>query len=532
MKYQITLMNKFLTRILIFAGLFSGIGVAAQAGGDSRQAKARKQPNILVIFTDDHALQAISAYGSKINKTPHIDRLAKQGMLFRHAMVTNSICGPSRAVLLSGKYSHLNGVATNQAGVSFDGSQTTFPKLLQKAGYQTAIVGKWHLESDPTGFHFWKILPGQGDYYNPAFLTAKGRVTEPGYVTDIITDEVLGWLDQKRDKSKPFLMMYQQKAPHRNWLPGLRYLDLYKDQTFPEPATLFDDYKGRASGAANQEMEIDRHMDLLRDNKVFAAKDSLAAPQAAKGVYGRMTAAQWKPFFQAYQEENTLFLANPPKGRDLVRWKYQRYIKDYLRSVASVDDNIGRVLDYLKKEGLEENTLVVYSSDQGFYLGEHGWFDKRWMYEESLHTPLIVRWPGVVKAGTENKDLVLNLDLAETFLEAAGVAVPAEMQGRSLLPLLKGSTPQNWRQDIYYHYSEYPRPHRVPHHFGVRNGQYKLIYYYKLNEWELFDLKKDPQELKSQYANPAYAAIVKQLKTRLHSLQAQYKDPVAQTVKF
>lgn len=473
----------------------------------------KKQPNILVIFTDDHALQAISAYGSKVNKTPNIDRLAQQGMLFRHAMVTNSICGPSRAVLLTGKYSHLNGVETNKAGVSFDGSQTTFPKLLQKAGYQTAIVGKWHLESDPTGFDFWKILPGQGHYYNPDFLSAAGKEQQQGYVTDIITEEVLGWLGTKRDKSKPFLMMYQQKAPHRAWLPGPEQLEMYKNQTFPEPATLFDDYAGRASGAKNQEMEIGEHMDLITDNKVFTPAHAAKAPGAANFNYGRMSPAQWQTFYQAYAEENAQFLKNPPTGKELTRWKYQRYMKDYLRSVASVDENIGRVLDYLKKEGLEENTIVVYSSDQGFYLGEHGWFDKRWMYEESLHTPLIVRWPGVVKPGSENQDMVLNLDLAATFLEAAGLKVPEEMQGQSLMPLLKGEKPKNWRESIYYHYTEYPQPHKVPHHFGVRTGQYKLIYYYKLNEWELFDLKKDPQELTSQYANPAYAATIKQLKS-------------------
>jgi arylsulfatase A-like enzyme len=524
-------MNRVLTSIALFSIFILGMGCAGPVGS-KKAAAANKQPNILVIFTDDHALQAISAYGSRINKTPNIDRLAQQGMLFRHAMVTNSICGPSRAVLLSGKYSHLNGVATNQAGVSFDGSQTTFPKLLQQAGYQTAIVGKWHLESDPTGFDFWKILPGQGDYYNPDFLTAAGRTREQGYVTDIITGEVLKWLGQTRDKSKPFLMMYQQKAPHRSWLPAERHLKLYENEVFPEPATLFDDYAGRASGAKNQEMEIGTHMSLFPDNKVFAPKDSAQVPGNARSNFGRMTPQQWNSYYAAYKDENNLFLQNPPQGKNLVRWKYQRYIKDYLRTVAAVDEGIGQVLDYLKKEGLEDNTIVVYSSDQGFYLGEHGWFDKRWMYEESLHTPLIVRWPGKVKPGSENKDLVLNLDLAETFLDAAGVAIPREMQGRSLLPLLTGATPKDWRKEIYYHYSEYPRPHRVPHHFGVRNEQYKLIYYYKLKEWEFFDLKADPREMKSQYENPAYAATISQLKTQLRGLQQQYQDPVAKEIRF
>ncbi|WP_114778568.1 sulfatase family protein [Botryobacter ruber] len=524
-------MNKTLTSFLVLFLALSGLHCAAQKRTGS-PATAGKQPNILVIFTDDHALRAISAYGSDLTKTPNIDRLAKDGMLFRHAMVTNSICGPSRAVLLTGKYSHLNGLATNQPGEVFDGSQTTFPKLLQQAGYQTAIVGKWHLHSDPTGFDFWKILPGQGDYYNPDFLTANGRKREQGYVTDVITNETLNWLDKKRDKSKPFLMMFQHKAPHREWLPAPEHLTLYKDKKFPEPATLFDDYANRASGARNQEMEIGKHMRLMSDNKLFEPKHAAKAPGNPNSPYGRMLPEQWQPFYMAYQEENAKFLASKPTGKDLVRWKYQRYLQDYLRTVASVDESVGKVLDYLKQEGLEENTIVVYSSDQGFYLGEHGWFDKRWMYEESLHTPLIVRWPGVTKPGSENKEMVLNLDLAETFLEAAGVPVPHEMQGRSLVPLLKGQTPKDWRQEVYYHYSEYPKPHRVPQHFGIRTDQHKLIYYYVLNEWEFFDLKKDPQELKSEYNNPAYAAKIKQLKEQLHSLQTKYQDPVARNINF
>lgn len=490
--------------------------------------KAAKQPNILFIFTDDHALQAIGAYGSKINKTPNIDRIAKEGMLFKNALVTNSICGPSRAVILTGKYSHLNGFETNGANVVFDGSQTTFPKLLQGAGYQTAIIGKWHLNSDPTGFDYWNVLPGQGAYYNPDFLSPAGRVRKQGYVTDIITDEAISWLDGKRKKDVPFLLMLQHKAPHRNWAPSPEHATLYNGQTIPEPATLFDNYKGRASGAKNQEMEIDRHMQLLSDNKLFRSRDSM---NGADG-FARMTPAQKQVLYDAYKVENEKFLAAPPTGKALVKWKYQRYIKDYLRTVASVDDNIGKVLNYLQKAGLMENTIIVYSSDQGFYLGEHGWFDKRWMYEESLHMPLIVRWPGVVKRGSVNSDMVMNLDFAETFLAAAGITPPAGMQGKSLLPLLKGQTPKDWRNEMYYHYTEYPMPHRVPPHFGVRTQQYKLIYYYTLKEWEFFDLKTDPQEMKSQYSNPKYAALVQKLKADLKKLQIEYKDPIAETVKF
>jgi arylsulfatase A-like enzyme len=492
---------------------------------ESYAQAAKSRPNIVFIMSDDHALQAIGAYGSTINKTPNIDRIAKEGVRFNNAMVTNSICGPSRAVILTGKYSHLNGMATNQQGVVFNGAQTTFPKLLQKAGYQTAIIGKWHLTSEPTGFNYWSILTGQGQYYNPDFLTASGRQRKPGYVTDIITDDAINWLDTKRDKSSPFMLMLHHKAPHRNWLPSGENVTLYKDVKIPEPASLFDDYSGRASGAKNQEMEIGDHMLLLSDNKLV--KDSSNLPEG----YVRMNATQRKTLLDAYREENKTFLQNPPTGDELVRWKYQRYIKDYLRTVASVDDNVGRVLAYLDKNGLMENTIIVYASDQGFYLGEHGWFDKRWMYEQSLHMPLLVRWPGVVKAGTTNNNIVLNLDLPETFLDAAGVTVPAEMQGKSLLSLLKGKAP-GWRNQMYYHYTEYPKPHHVPPHFGVRTEQYKLIYYYTLNEWELFDLKKDPEEMKSVYEDDAYASIVKKLKLQLAQLQKEYKDPIANTVKY
>lgn len=510
--------------------LGSALLVLSAIGQTGKQKTVPPKPNIVFIFSDDHALKAIGAYGSVINKTPNIDRLAQQGMLFHNAMVTNSICGPSRAVILTGKYSHLNGMPTNERDVSFNGAQTTFPKLLQAAGYQTAIVGKWHLVSDPTGFDHWKILVGQGDYYNPVLLSEKGSEKVEGYVTDIITKESIEWLD-KRDKSKPFLLMVQHKAPHRSWLPAPEHLDDYKGTTIPEPGTLFDAYEGRASGARDQKMEIGEHMNLYADNKVFALRDK-SQKENPKSQYGRMTPEQKKRMEDAYREENQQFRQSRPEGEDLVRWKYQRYIKDYLRCVASVDESVGEVLAYLKKAGLDKNTIVVYSSDQGFYLGEHGWFDKRWMYEESLHTPLIVRWPGVVKAGSENRNMVLNLDFGETLLDAAGVKVPGEMQGRSMLPLLKGQQPADWRKEVYYHYVESGGQHNVPKHFGVRTEQYKLIYYYDLNEWELFDLKVDPQELKSRYSDPAYAGIVTELKTKLKRLQQEYKDPIIDQVKY
>jgi arylsulfatase A-like enzyme len=473
------------------------------------------RPNIIFVFTDDHASHAISAYGSRINQTPNIDRLADEGMLFRNAFVTNSICAPSRAVILTGKHSHLNGIFTNRE--RFDSAQVTFPKLLQQAGYQTAIVGKWHLKSAPTGFDYWEVLPGQGNYYNPTFRTTGDTVRYTGYVTDIITDRALDWLQNGRDPEKPFMLMYQHKAPHRRWQPGPEHLTLYDGVTIPEPPTLFDDYEGRTSAAKTQEMTIAQHM-YDEDLKL------VAPPQLNEQQLERWNAA--------YEPKNEAFRQADLTGDELVRWKYQRYIKDYLRTIASVDDNLGRVLDYLDEAGLTENTVVIYSSDQGFYLGDHGWYDKRWMYEESLRMPFIVRWPGVVQPGSENSDLVQNLDFAETFLEVAGVDIPADMQGRSLVPLLEGRTPADWRDQIYYHYWEYPAWHMVRRHYGVRTQRYKLIYYYEIDEWELFDLESDPEELRSVYADSEHAEIVADLKERLAQMRADLMVPEEDPVPY
>ena len=478
--------------------------IAAAAG----PAMAAERPNILFIMSDDHAFQAIGAYGSKINQTPNLDRLAKEGMLFNRAMVTNSICGPCRAVILTGKYSHLNGFLQN--GNRFDGSQQTVAKLLQNAGYQTAVVGKWHLESDPTGFDYWNVLLGQGPYYNPPMKTAQGVIKHEGYTTDIITDLALDYLKDKRDPNRPFFMMYHHKAPHRNWQPGPKYLNKYKDVTIPEPATLFDDYSGRGTAAHIQDMTIEKTMN---------ASDLKLSPP------GNLTPEQRKAWDAAYAEENEAFRNANLKGKDLVRWKYQRYMKDYLRCVDSVDENVGRVLDYLDESGLAKNTLVIYSSDQGFYLGEHGWFDKRWMYEESLRTPLLVRFPGRIKPGTENNDMVLNLDFAETFLDVAGADVPSDMQGRSIAPLFAGSTPDDWRKSMYYHYYEFPGAHSVQRHYGVATDRYKLMYFYTLDEWELYDLEKDPQEMKSVYGDPTYADVTSELKKELERLRSELKVP-------
>jgi arylsulfatase A-like enzyme len=490
-------------------------------GGRARPA-ATERPNIIFVFTDDHATQAISAYGSTINQTPTIDRLAREGMIFHRVYATNAICGPSRAVIQTGKHSHINGFIDHSS--RFDSSQVTFPKLLQQAGYQTAVIGKWHLVSRPMGFDHWEILPGQGDYYNPDFITPAGTVREHGYVSDVITDKVLGWLENGRDRRKPFMLMYQHKAPHRSWMPGPEHLTRYQGEEIPEPPTLFDDYAGRNSGAPKAEMTIARHLHPSYDLKLpFGSGEGLDA--AARRNYERMDERQRAAWDAAYAPENEAFLRAAPQGDDLVRWKYQRYIKDYLRSVASVDDRLGRLLDYLDRSGLAQNTVVIYSSDQGFFLGEHGWFDKRWMYEESARMPFLVRWPGVVKPGSRNDDLVQNLDFAATFLDMAGVAVPPEMQGRSIVPLLKGKTPPDWRHSIYYHYYEYPGEHMVPRHYGVRTDRYKLIHYYQTDEWELFDLEKDPHELTNLYQDPGYAAVQQELKRELARLRAAYRVP-------
>lgn len=489
-----------------------------------------ERPNIIFIMADDHAVDAISAYGSNRIQTPNINRLAREGMRFDKAFVTNSICAPSRAVILTGKHSHLNGVRDNVN--TFDGSQQTFPKLLQQAGYQTAIAGKWHLKSEPTGFDFWKVLPDQGDYYQPDFRTPQGLVQEEGYVTDIITDEAIGWLDKSRDKSRPFLLVYQHKAPHREWWPSQGHLRDFKDKPVPEPASLFDDYQGRGTAARDAEMRISTHMGLTNDSKI---KPELARrlgfedfipwySNAYNNQYNKLTEEQCRNWEAVYGPINADFEKNTPSGDALTRWKYQRYMQDYLASVQSVDDNIGRLLDYLEKSGLAENTLIIYTSDQGFYLGEHGWFDKRFMYEESFRTPLIVRWPGRIKPGSANSDLVQNLDFAETILDAAGLPIPEDMQGRSLLPLLRGQEVE-WRDALYYHYYEYPGIHAVKRHYGVRTARYKLIhFYYDVDEWELYDLERDPQEMRNVIAQPEYRAVKEELLGKLRALQVQYRD--------
>ncbi len=484
-------------------------------------AAPARRPNILFVFCDDHAYQSISAYqsvspyGLKLNETPNIDRLAREGMRFDNCYVTNSICGPCRAVIQTGKYSHLNGFYCN--GNRFNGDQQTFPKLLQKAGYQTAIVGKWHLATEPQGYDYSEVLIGQGPYYNPPMLKNGQRTAHTGYTTTIITDLALDWLKDQRDPDRPFMLMFQHKAPHRNWQPGPQWLNKYDDVTIPEPDTLFDDYEGRGTAAKTQDMSIAKTMNP-NDLKLTPPRNF--TPEQA---------AAWN---KAYGPKNEAFAQANLQGKDLVRWKYQRYMKDYLRCIAAVDDNLGRVLKYLDDTGLAENTVVIYSSDQGFYLGEHNWFDKRWMYEESLRTPLIVRWPGVVKPGSTNKDIVSNVDFAETFLDLVGAKVPADMQGRSFVPILQGNTPDDWRKTFYYHYYEFPGAHSVRRHYGVADGRYKLIHFYPntsdaspIDEWEMYDLGSDPKELKSVFGDAKYADVQQHLEAELVRLRRELKVP-------
>lgn len=483
-----------------------------------------KQPNIVFIFSDDHATQAISAYGGRladIAPTPNLDRIAANGMRFNRCMVGNSICGPSRATILTGKHSHMNGFMRNETN-TFDGSQQTFPKLLRQAGYQTAIIGKWHLKSDPTGFDHWEILPGQGVYYRPEFQTPVDTHEEQGYVTEVITDKAIQWLNQTRNPEKPFMLMVQHKAPHREWSPALKYLNEFDDVVIPEPDTLFDTYEGRGTPAQEQDMSLDIAMQLGKDLKIW---EHDIFNDLDKRIGRRLTPEQRTQWDAAYGPKNKAFLKADLKGKDLIRWKYQRYLKDYLRCIKSVDDSIGRLQQHLEKSGLLENTVFIYSSDQGFYLGEHGWFDKRFMYDESFRTPLLISWPGITPPGSVNTDLVSNLDFAETFLDIAGTDIPSDMQGLSLVPILKGRTPKEWRNSLYYHYYEYPGWHMVHRHEGAYDGRYKLLNFYDLGEWELYDLKTDPNEMTNVYQKPEYAEVAKQMHRELEQLRKQYQVP-------
>jgi len=490
------------------------------------------RPNIIFIMSDDHAYQAISAYGFGLNNTPNIDRIANEGAIFTRACVTNSLSAPSRAVLLTGKHSFINGKVDNVQPFNWD--QPNFPKILQRNGYQTAMIGKIHMDGIPQGFDFSMVLPGQGDYYNPDFLMSGEIVRKEGYVTDIITETALSWLKNSRDPSKPFCLLYHQKAPHREWMPSEKYFKEYTKMKFREPSSLFDDFENRGTASKAAEMNILKHQNWTGDSKVYPfVMEELGINEATNwgvntfnNITGRMNAKQKEAWDDVYKPLNEKFLLLYPSlnEHELMRWRYQRYMQDYMACIASVDEGVGRVLEYLDESGLAHNTIVIYTSDQGFYLGEHGWFDKRFMYEESFRTPLLVRYPKEIKPGTTIDKLVQNLDFAPTILDYAGVEPPKEMQGISFKDLVSGKTSE-WRDAVYYTYYEYPSIHMVKRHYGIATNRYKLIhYYYDVDEWELYDLEKDPGEINNVYNDKDYADIQKNLHERLTQIRADYGD--------
>ncbi len=507
---------------LLFAGVLLSPGAVFGQTAHMPVPTDADRPNIVFLFSDDHAAHALSAYrehlryGARLPDTPNLDRLAADGMLFTNTFVTNSICVPSRATVLTGQYGHLNGVMTNMEALHPD--RVTFPRLLREAGYRTAVFGKWHLRTDPVGFDHYEILVGQGPYHNPLLITGPGAdsIRHIGYTTDIITDRAMAWLDGlPADDDAPFLVMLHYNASHRFWDPGPGQLGLFRDTVLPEPPTFWDAGAGRTSAVREQEMEIARDL--------FARDLKLEPPP-------ELTPEQLERWNRYYEPENRRLEELGLEGDDLTRWKYQRYITDFMRVIIGMDEAIGRFLDHLAEAGLDENTIVVYTSDQGFFLGDHGWFDKRWMYEESLRTPLIVRWPGVVEAGTVNTDLVMNLDFAQTFLDIAGTTADPGMQGRSILPLLRGTTPDDWRDAIYYQYFAFPDWHMVHRQYGIRTHRHKLIHYYEIGEWELFDLALDPNELNSVHDDPRYADVRSRLTDRLYELRRQYDVPAVDPV--
>ena len=503
-------MKKFILTALIIITVCPAITAQQKGNG----------PNIIIIISDDHAYQTISAYGSKLMKTPNIDRIANEGALFNKAYITNSICGPSRAVLLTGKYSHKNGFKDNETS-NFNAGQDLFVKQLQANGYQTAWIGKYHLGTQPQGFDFWQVFPGQGSYYNPDMLMMDGSTKRiEGYAANITEDIAEEWLDH-RDTGKPFCLIIGHKSTHRTWIPDTTDMGMFDDVTFPLPVNFYDDYQGRAA-AKVQDMTIAKTMILGYDLKMLP-------PDNKESSITRMNATQRARFDAYYQPIYANFKSRNLSGNALTEWKYQRYMKDYLSTAASLDRNIGRTLDYLDQHQLADNTIVMYLSDQGFYMGEHGWFDKRFMYEESFRTPMMIRYPGVIQPGTKLNDYVMNLDIAPTCLDAAGVAIPADMQGKSILPLLTGKNIKG-REAMYYHYYENGE-HSVSPHFGVQTKNYKLIRFYKrVNSWELYNLQKDPHDMHNLYGKKGYEKITQQLKSQLNVLIAQYEDEDAKRI--
>ncbi|MFP4366008.1 MAG: sulfatase [Bacteroidales bacterium] len=520
-------MNNNLSKAVALLTLGAGI-----ASGCNEKT-TEQQPNILFIMTDDHTQQALHAYGKGLLDSvhfPNMDRLAREGAIFTQSFVTNSICAPSRAVMLTGKYSHINGKINNSD--PFDWDQQIYPKLLQQEGYQTALIGKIHLAGAPRGYDYSMTLPGQGSYYNPEFIkNGEERLQFEGHCEWIIPDFVVDWLDNEWDRSKPFAVNYHTKAPHRDWMPEIKYLDYLEDHVFDFPGNFFDDYKGRGRAAREQQMEIVNDMywgwDMKFEENPFTGEPSrLAAP------FGRMSEEQMDAWNAVYGPKNEAFLEEMPEGRELAKFMFHRYLRDYLKTVKSVDDGIGKVLGYLEDNGLLENTVVIYTSDQGFYLGEHGWYDKRFMYEESFTTPLLVRYPREVRAGTKVEEMVVNIDLAPTILDYAGIEIPSDMQGASWREIAAGKTIP-WRDAVYYHYYEWPGPHMVKRHYGIRTDRYKLIhFYYDIDEWEMYDLLEDPNEMQSVYDDPAYSEVRAMMHQKLEEIRENYGDSDELTQEF
>lgn len=530
-------MKPYKSILFIFLVMLIWSDTDAQTSSPKQSTNASDRPNIVFMMSDDHAYQAISAYGSNLIETPNIDRIAKEGMLFTNATVTNSICAPSRATILTGMHCHKHGKVDNI--LPFDTSNITFPQLFQDAGYETAMFGKLHFGNNPKGVDKFMILPGQGQYVNPRFITDKGDTTINGYVTDIITDLTLDWMDKERDTSKPFLLMYFHKAPHRNWVPAQRHYETFTKRTFPMPESLFDDYvrardaDGNAvisKPAQSAEMSILKDMTLGFDLKVnleTLTRLGISEKHLNSQATLRMNDEQKEAWFNIYDDISEDFAHKfaTMDSTALLRWKYQRYMQDYLATIAAVDENVGRMLDYLEENGLAENTIIVYTSDQGFYLGEHGWFDKRFMYKESFRTPLMIKWPGTTAPGSSSDKMVQNLDYAQTLMEIGGIPAHPQMQGLSLVPLLKGNEDDWQREAAYYHYYEYPGEHTVKRHYGIATDRYKLIHFYHdIDVWELYDTKADPNEMRNVYNDPAYLSIKNELTAKLTELRAIYGD--------
>jgi arylsulfatase A-like enzyme len=517
--------NRIMSRLTY---LFLSLITVSLAACKLEQKEKEKLPNIILMMADDHTTQAISCYGGRLLKTPNIDRIANEGIRMDNCYTVNALSGPSRACILTGKFNHINGFIDNSC--TFDSNQPTFPKLLQTVGYQTAMIGKWHLFSEPQGFDYWCILTGQheqGDYYNPDFCENGKAIVEPGYVTDIITDKAIEYLEH-RDKSKPFCMVYYQKAPHRNWMPAPRHLGMFNNTIFPEPATLFDTYEGRGSAAHEQDMSIEHTLTNDWDLKLLSRKEMLKdTTNRLYQVYKRMPTDVQEKWDSVYAQRISEYRSGNLKGKEMISWKYQQFMRDYLASIVAVDENIGRLLNYLENIGELDNTIIIYTSDQGLFLGEHGWFDKRFMYEECLRMPLLIRYPKSIKAGCVSNAIAMNIDFAPTLLNFANVDIPKDIQGESLKPILEnqGKTLANWRKAAYYHYYEYPEKHSVKRHYGIRTNDFKLIHFYNdVDEWEMYNLRDDPNELTNIFDKPEYKDKQAELMQLLKTMQQQYKD--------